>query len=122
YHVSSVSCPPVPSLTPDSRPLTHGSQPKPIHHHAILHHVRNPLANDARLVFPARLELLLVHDPHMFSNPTILVQNRSFNVTAAANPQRRLIGVPRAQILVLKIIRAHDHRIPDRHAFADHAP
>ena len=44
-------------------------------------------------VLAAGFELLLVDDPHVLADAAVLVEDRPFDVAAAADAQRRLAGV-----------------------------
>src|SRR5204863_5082665 len=84
--------------------------------------VRNAFADDAGFVFAALFELLLVHDADVLADAAILVEDRAFDVAAAADAERRLAGVQGAAVVVVEKVGPHDDGVLDCDAFADDAP
>src|SRR5688500_17729821 len=97
-------------------------QSEAVREHAVFDDVGNAFADDAGFVVAAGFELLLVDDPDVFADAAVLVEDRAFDVAAAADAERRLAGVHGAAVFVFEEIGPHDDGVFDRDPFANDAP
>src|SRR6187551_1420293 len=102
--------------------LTRGLQPESIRQHAILLHDGYSVPDDAGFILAAVLDVLLVDDPHVLSQPAILIENCPFDVAAAADAQMRQAAIGGPTMIFVEIVGPHDHGVFDRDPFADNAP